>query len=601
MPYLRFAPWVALSCVLALLLGVAYLSFAPRIYSAQALLKLSGKSRPVGALSKDDAQGALESSGAMETYVEEARSLNVALRAAHALDAASLPGNEGLSPLALAEELRACVEVRSYRTSNLILIQARAASPRQAAELANAWSAAFIEANLELERKEAQAVHQFIQEQLAQVLSHLVHSQQLLKAFSGNREALDRDLQGRIGVLKTRIGSLEAEKAGLSARYNSGHPALQRAQNELSDSQAELQRLLERSGNAGWLNLVEEIKVLESTTSWLLQKQQEATIAAHVNASNILVVDSAMEPDGPAYPRKRRVLVNSLALGLLLGLGACWLALRLGAWVGKGEQLAEATRLPYLGGLSDFRLEQAPWWRLRSAAAALGPAALYVHPRRDGGRLGKEVLGLRNSLLLQLGGTQSACVAPLSLKRGEGRTLLSANLGLALSRMGKRVLLLDGNLAHPGLPQILGVEPGKRGLGQLLEGRPGMAKPILDTPYAGLQLLPAGGDFLGSPDELLSPSRLKLLLESLKGQFDYIVLDTPPLDSPGLAAALGSCLDGALLMAEAGSSRLPALSRAAGWLKDAKAPVLGCVINKLDPRLERSKRELGSLSPLAAG
>jgi uncharacterized protein involved in exopolysaccharide biosynthesis len=150
-----------------------------------------------------------------------------------------------------------------------------------------------------------------------------------LKAFSGNREALDRDLQGRIGALKARIGSLEAEKGNLSARYNSGHPALQRAQNELNDSQVELQRLLERSGNAGWLNLVEEIKVLESTTAWLLQKQQEASIAAHVNASNILVVDAALEPDGPAFPKKRNVIVNSLALGLLLGLGGRWLASRL--------------------------------------------------------------------------------------------------------------------------------------------------------------------------------------------------------------------------------------------------------------------------------
>jgi septum site-determining protein MinD len=111
-----------------------------------------------------------------------------------------------------------------------------------------------------------------------------------------------------------------------------------------------------------------------------------------------------------------------------------------------------------------------------------------------------------------------------SLKGGVGKTTIAENLGIILRMLGKRVLLVDADLATSGLSTLIGLTDRQPNLHDLLAGRGDPQKALCDA--YGLKVLPSGpslGGFVRA-----DPVRLSKVLEEVKGGFDYVVVDTPP-------------------------------------------------------------------------
>jgi len=149
--------------------------------------------------------------------------------------------------------------------------------------------------------------------------------------------------------------------------------------------------------------------------------------------------------------------------------------------------------------------------------------------------------------------------------------------------VGSRVLIVDTDMRRPRLHKVFGV-PGTVGLSTILVGEGEIDEAVKTTEVPNLFVLPCGPT-PPNPAELCQSERFKLLTDELAEQFDYVILDTPPIMAVTDAVILSTIVDGALIVARTGETSQAALQQSVRQLRDVGAHLLGCVLNDMD--LER--------------
>ncbi len=312
---------------------------------------------------------------------------------------------------------------------------------------------------------------------------------------------------------------------------------------------------------------------------------QRARMAEAVEEGDVDVVDLADLPYAPEFTASATKLALGLVLGLLLGLMLAYLLEALNTSIRRPEDLEAVLHLPGLavipritGGGSDGR------GRLRGL---LGGGK----PRVDAGSpmsgtqtfsIGIEAFrNLRTSLIWSDGGEALKTLVVTSATPGEGKTLTAANLAVTLAYDGLRVLLVDCDIRRPRVHGMFRV-PRAPGLMEMLttNAAPGVQPPqaIRETAIAGLFVLTCGA-LPSNAANLLSGTRMRVLLQELREQFDMIVLDTPPVLATADAGIVASLTDGVLLVVRAGATDRNAAQRACQHLSNVGARVIGTVLN----------------------
>ena len=179
---------------------------------------------------------------------------------------------------------------------------------------------------------------------------------------------------------------------------------------------------------------------------------------------------------------------------------------------------------------------------------------------------------------------ECAVLAVTSALRGEGRSITAMNLAVSMARADRRVLVIDCDLRAPGLARLLGREVSA-GLCELILDRGLRNSAVFHDETLGVDVILPGGSSADS-SELLGSARMRRLLEELKQDYDYIILDTPPVVLTADGAVLASESDGVLFVVQANRSRREPLVRGVEQLNFAGARILGFVLNGADPERE---------------
>jgi capsular exopolysaccharide synthesis family protein len=161
----------------------------------------------------------------------------------------------------------------------------------------------------------------------------------------------------------------------------------------------------------------------------------------------------------------------------------------------------------------------------------------------------------------------------------EGKSVTCANLGVTLAQAGTNTLILDCDLRKPTVHSIFGLF-NREGLTDVLEERKELQE-VWQEPVPGLKVVPTG-PLPPNPPELLTSLRFVRLLDRARKEFDYVLLDTPPVrfvPDPAILAAHG---DGVLLVLDSQSTGSGALRQALRSLEGVGANVLGTVMNNVD-------------------
>ena len=179
---------------------------------------------------------------------------------------------------------------------------------------------------------------------------------------------------------------------------------------------------------------------------------------------------------------------------------------------------------------------------------------------------------------------------------GEGKTTTTVNLAISLSETETKVLLIDADLRKPTVHRYFNLE-SRVGLSNLLSGmntREECVQNIPDMP--NLSVIPSG-ILPPNPSELLSSSAMNNLLAEFENVYDYIIIDTPPVNVVTDALALVNRVDGVAFVTAYGKSALPEISKAVESLRFANANLLGIVMNRVqNERHAYGKRGYGSYS-----
>lgn len=175
-------------------------------------------------------------------------------------------------------------------------------------------------------------------------------------------------------------------------------------------------------------------------------------------------------------------------------------------------------------------------------------------------------------------GTKCPVVGVTSSMRGEGKSTTAVNLSYVLAEKGHKVLLIDGDLRIPSVAKKMGI-PSTPGLTDLL-----MNIDACDTEKYRSDLLDSwyimpSGDIPPNPSELLGSKRMEAALKALREEFDYIIVDLPPVNIVSDALSISGLITGIILVIREEYTEKKELERCFRQLKLSNVNVLGCVIN----------------------
>jgi polysaccharide biosynthesis transport protein len=315
-------------------------------------------------------------------------------------------------------------------------------------------------------------------------------------------------------------------------------------------------------------------RIANAVAASLGRQVEELAPTDDLGAPNIeaTTVTPAEAPSSAASPQVLLSLVAGLAVGLLAGLGAAVGRELLDNRVRDVATLARTTTLPVVGMVG------------RRRSGAKHPVVVEVSPldpQAESFRQLRTNLGfLEVSAETGPGDRRLSVIAVTSSVPTEGKSTVTANLAAALAEGGARVLLVDADLRRPSQARMLGLE-GAAGLTTVLSGGAEVADVAQDWGTSGLQVL-AAGTHPPNPSELLSSPAMRRFLAQQREDYDFVVIDTPPLLPVADAAILSRLVDGTLVVANARLVRRHQLTEALSSLAQVEARTLGVVLNMVD-------------------
>ena len=162
----------------------------------------------------------------------------------------------------------------------------------------------------------------------------------------------------------------------------------------------------------------------------------------------------------------------------------------------------------------------------------------------------------------------------------EGKSFVVANLGLTLSQMGHKTLVIDADLRKPVMEKIFDVSR-KPGLSDAIIAEIPWRDGIKTTPFENLHLLPVG-NIPPNPVELLGSDKMSDILHEIADEYEYILLDTPPVLPLTDAVVLARKADGVILVIQYHKVEIEAVLRARERFESVDAPILGAILNEVE-------------------
>jgi capsular exopolysaccharide synthesis family protein len=403
----------------------------------------------------------------------------------------------------------------------------------------------------------------------------------------------------KIQAQVTSLGAArETERANVTRRIQNEFESAQRREKLLAASyDAQARVMTEQSAKVTHYDILKrEVDNNRQLYDSMLQHVKEAGIASALHASNVRVVDPARPP---ARPYKPSLLLNSM-LGLFAGgfLGIVFIVMRQRAdrSIQAPGEVSLYLDVPELGVIpsADAALSRSfAYYRQARGAESKktekenckGPVELVTWQKKPSVLADSFRSTLASILYCGENGNRPRVVALTSAGPQEGKTTVASNLALALAEIGRRVLLIDGDLRKPRLHEIFNVA-NDWGLSDLLDGtRPpeGLEAMVIGTCYRDLYLLPAGS-VASSISNLLNSPRVVELLQQMRQQFDMVIIDTPPMLQMPDARVLGKLADGVILVVRSARTAKETVVAAGQRLAEDGTRVLGTVLNEWDPR-----------------
>ena len=303
----------------------------------------------------------------------------------------------------------------------------------------------------------------------------------------------------------------------------------------------------------------------------LLQKREENAITLAATANNAKIIDDAIADNIPVYPRGKMIYLVALILGIGFPVGIIYL---IGLTKFKIEGRSDVEKLTSLPIVGDIPLTD----------EKQGAIAVFENQNN---LMSETFRNIRTNLQFMLDNDKKVILVTSTVS-GEGKSFISANLAISLSLLGKKVVIVGLDIRKPGLNKVFNIPRKEFGITQYLANP---EKNLMDLVQLSdvsknLYILP-GGTVPPNPTELLARDGLDKAIETLKKNFDYVILDTAPVGMVTDTLLIGRVADLSVYVCRADYTHKNEYTLINELAENNKLPSLCTVINGLD--LKRRK------------
>lgn len=366
-----------------------------------------------------------------------------------------------------------------------------------------------------------------------------------LKANSSSSNPIVKDYELRVrGLHDAMVKSINSQIGSLEARLANLNGAISKNSGQITSAPSEALYL-------GTIKRDQAVK--ESLYLFLLEKREENNLTQAFNAYNTRIINPPYGPTRPISPNKMMTIVISLFMGCLIPALVIYMRSMTDNKIRSRSDL-ENLPIPFTGEIPQVgrksRFRKLFMTKKRQQKIVDAPKPLVEEGKRDVPNEAFRVV--RSNIDLMLGRNHSHNILALtSLNPGSGKSFICYNLGASFALKKKRVLLIDGDLRHGSLSNYIG-KPSRGLTSYLTRATSDISKIIYPVEgVENLSIIPVGHR-PPNPAELLEGPELGHLLESLKEQYDIILIDCPPVNIVVDTQIIAHFADATLFVVRAG-------------------------------------------------
>lgn len=407
--------------------------------------------------------------------------------------------------------------------------------------------------------------------------------------------------QPLIQQLLQQVATQQIAIAQLGERYRAGYPKMIEATKSLAQTQKELQRAVNDAAAAvladyqnalqnnlqaqkaltaqetdslkldryavDYDNLEREYEVNEKLLEQILSRMSETSVSGAIGTQNARIVDRAVPPNRPAFPDVRLNLGLGLVGGIGLGVAFAFFVAFLDDRVKSVFDVEGVVGLNLLGVIPHMRGED------------ISEKATVV--LNDADRLVSEAFrSLYAGLRLKDESRMARVLLVTSTLPGEGKSFVVANLSLAFAGHGERTVIVDCDLRRPSIHRIFGLT-NKTGVIDVVTGKANLDQAIQREVHPSFDVLPAGGR-AHNPTQIINDPGLERMVKELRGRYDRVVIDTPPLAAVSDALMILPQVDGCVYAICFNKVKRKAAQFCAQKILATTVPCFGAVMNNLN-------------------
>ena len=337
--------------------------------------------------------------------------------------------------------------------------------------------------------------------------------------LAGMRSAIISTIDNQVIALNTQIKNLQSNKNRTTAQIAA------------NPNQAKYLLSVER-----------QQKVKESLYLFLLQKREENELSQAFTAYNTQIITRPTGSNAPTAPSRSKILLVAFVIGLIIPFGVTYLLETTNTKV-RGRKDIEDLSLPFLGEIPTIP-------GTKKSKKDDGPKVVVKQGKRD---VVNEAIRVLRTNIGFMSSKDHGCsvIMVTSFNPGSGKSFLTVNLGISFAIKGKKTLVIDCDLRRASASAF--VDSPAKGLSNYLVGEVTNVKDVIvsNTITDGLSVLPVG-TIPPNPAELLELPRFADMVNALRADYDYILIDCPPVEMMADAQIVGSVTDRTIFVIRAG-------------------------------------------------
>ena len=491
---------------------------------------------------------------------------------------------------AVIESLQSRIKiVENGRGTGLLTLSLDGADRERIRTIIHGLTQSYLRQNVERRSEESEMMLQFINTQMPVMRTELNAAEQALNLYREKANTIDLSVESqnliqRITAVETAISSLGFERAELMQKLTEKHPVVQgidekmrRLQGQMEKLEAELKTVPEKELES--VKLSRDVKVASELYMLLLNKSQELKVVKAGTLGNVRIVDEALAGVQAVKPKKGRIVIISILLGMMFGVVLVFLRKALNKTIHDPAIVEKQLGHPIYAEIP-FSKYQEEMIKLGKKRLDKSGYELLAKTKGDNQVL-ESFRSLRTSIQFALMESENNIVMMSGPSPEIGKTFISANFAYVMAESGKKILLIDADMRKGHLNYYFNLKKSP-GLSELLSGEQefdvvrhqGILNENIDVITSGI--------YPPNPSELLMSDAFKSLLEKIKDSYDLVIIDTPPILAVTDASIIGQYASTNFLVLRSGRHNIREVEAAFKRFEQNGVHLKGTIFNGIE-------------------